>query len=110
MFHFINGLLLVNLVYIYGVKSPVLSYLLSAEAIRGLELAWDRGVVMVRQFNFLFACLYLHGYKYLIPYPCARKYLYNHTHIKTLILHLISKKLLEKTDEAFPRSPILRMG
>ena len=42
MFLFNQDLLLVNhgMVLIYGVKSPVISYLLSAEAIRGLEIAW----------------------------------------------------------------------
>ena len=43
MFQFIQDLLLVNhgLVLIYGGKSPVIPYLWSTKAIRGLEIAWD---------------------------------------------------------------------
>ena len=91
MFQFIQDLLLVNhgLVLMSGVKSPVMSYLWSTEAICGLEIAWD-----IRFNHIFYRCLkhdapwmwrticplispWLQKTLYLIPHPCARKDLYN---------------------------------
>ena len=49
MFKFIQDKLLVNhgLVLISGVESPIISYLLSAEAIRALKKTWDMRFVHI---------------------------------------------------------------